>query len=243
MNRTPTSPLKSLASLVAVVVILATTSLAQTAPPTQTASDRPDLKHMDQVPVNLVGWLDSKKAKVGDKFTMKTIQPQHVDFATGPGIDLPKNSRFGGTILAVQSFQKDKPEARITLQIDYVILADGKQMPLHAIITGVAMSDLAAANHGADGGGGGGRRGSSSSTPSAPANVLSESNTPALVDDILPKGSSSAATNVTISTSQTRIPDLTLSVSSRGTISGMLSSKKKNIQLDDGTHFMLRVWQ
>ncbi len=229
-----------------IVVCLAITGLssqAQTAAPAKSAAAAPDKTAITPVTTELVGWLDSKKAKAGDTVVLKTTQTVR----TSQGTEIKKGTKLVGTILVAHSYKKGEPGSQLTLQFDYADLGGGKKLALNTRITSVKLSDQAANNADHDstvGGKGSAVAQGSVSATSGRGSVVAVGSAPSYIGDLTAQPSTFGGGPSVATAQNTGIPGLILTVSTGdGTVAGILSVKGNNILLDSGTHFSLVIIQ
>jgi hypothetical protein len=202
------------------------------------------------VNVDLVGWLDSKKAKAGDPFVLKTTQTVR----TSQGTEIKKGTKLVGTILATQSFQKDKGLSQMSVEIDYADLGGGNKLPLNTRIMRIDPSDQVANNSNSDGAGVSASArvaagttstsngaGNPRSSPLATSSVNGSVGNLTQIQDKFNGNNEGAQGNQ--SAAKTGVPGLLLSSSSGGNVAAILAGVKMNILLDSGTHIQLAIVQ
>ena len=187
------------------------------------------------IPAELVKSLDSKKVKEGDPVSAKVS----MDLLSGGKIAIPRESKLVGHVTEAKGRGRGESESTLGVIFDGLILKNGQQVPLHAIVqaVGAPITSVAAGENeriptaGSPNVNAGGvyggmpnpqmPRGSGSPQDSGPGNV-------AKVQPLPPN-----ATGVV------GISGLTLrNISS---VSSVLASEKKNVKLDSGTQLLLRT--
>jgi hypothetical protein len=122
---------------------------------------------MTAVHGELVGKLDSKRAKVGDPVIVKTTEKAR----TAEGIEIPKGSRLIGHVTDVQAHGSGNQDSHLGLEFDRAELKNGRAFAIHSMLESVAPArgplgergadpdDLFASAPAGNGGLGGGRSG------------------------------------------------------------------------------------
>lgn len=87
-------------------------------------------------PVNgeLVGKLDSKSAKTGDRVVVKTTERVQ----TANGAVIPKGSRLVGHITEVQPHGSGHPDSQMGIEFDRAELKGGQNLAIHSVIQSVS---------------------------------------------------------------------------------------------------------
>jgi len=75
----------------------------------------------------------TRKAKVGDLVTAKTVRDLHLK-----DLDIPKGSRLVGTVAAVQSRKDGDGNSSLSIKFDKVEFKDGKTLPVEGLIVSIA---------------------------------------------------------------------------------------------------------
>jgi hypothetical protein len=103
---------------------------------------------MRPVQGELVGKLDSKSARVGDRVVVKTTEKAR----TADGVTIPKGSRLVGHVTEVQAHGKGSEQSRMGIEFDRAELRGGQSMAIHSVIESVspAGNAMAAADAGGD---------------------------------------------------------------------------------------------
>jgi co-chaperonin GroES (HSP10) len=224
-------------------------------------------------PVNgeLVGKLDSKSAKVGERVVVKTNEKVR----TASGIVIPKGSRLIGRVTEVQAHGSGHADSSMGLEFDQAELKNGQDIAIHSVIESVAPPANAVASMSNDdsldapmapmGGGGrmvggGGVRGGGlvggtlNGATSATGRVGSDFGSTA-GGTLQTTGNLSGNTTANVGNGlrgetgangmlglhATAIHGLMLDSSATGSASGVLSASKRNIHLDSGTQMVLGV--
>ena len=224
-----------------------------------------DRATMNPVNGELLGKLDSKTAKPGDKVAVKTTQA----FRTAEGVLVPKGSRLVGHVTEVQAHGSGNQDSRLGIQFDRAELKNGESFMVQSTIESVAppANAVAAASmdSSADMGviGGGGARamggghagggllgGGGSALSSTTAGVGSglghtvgaagslTSGTGASVGNGL---SGAAGATGGLAAHATSVPGVMLAGAATGSASGVLSASKHNVHLDSGTQMTLGI--
>jgi hypothetical protein len=199
------------------------------------------------IPAELSKSVDAKKVKVGDQIEAKST----VDMLSNGQIVMPRNTRVMGHVTSVKAHSKESPDSMVGISFDRLIMKDGREMPLQALLQAVGPplnafsagggAPVAPVGPGSGGGApggmgagsmGGGGRGGASSQPSYPSAGM-----PSSPDSSVPHGSSTGALSPS-SQGVVGIRDLSLSATPQASV---LSSSSKNVHLDGGTQLMLRV--
>jgi hypothetical protein len=105
------------------------------------ASHASSTTEMRPVTGELVGKLDSKTAKPGDKVVLKTNKK----IQSADGTVIPKGSRLVGHVTEVQAHQKGHGDSHIGLLFDRAELKDGQSMAIHSMIESMQPSASALA--------------------------------------------------------------------------------------------------
>ena len=239
--------MKFLNTGIVLLVLLAIPGLARAqagSPNTATPAAQPPSTSSDNslkvapgalIPAELVKSLDSKKVKEGDPVNAKVS----MDLLSGGKIAIPRESKLVGHVTEAKARGKGESESTLGVVFDRLILKNGQEVPVHAIVqaVGAPLVSVAAgeneriASAGSPNVNAGGQfggmpnpqmpRGAGGSQDSGPANV-------ARVQPLAPN-----ATGVV------GISGLTLRNTS--SVSSVLASEKKNVKLDPGTQLLLRT--
>jgi hypothetical protein len=95
----------------------------------------------------LVGSLDARKSKRGDRVEARTVQ----DVKQDGKVVLKKGTVLTGHVTRVQARTKEQAQSQIGIIFDHAVLRHGEQVPLHATIQALAAAqNLTAASMGSD---------------------------------------------------------------------------------------------
>ena len=236
--------------LVTCSAMSATRGQAAASSPTQAASQQGS-DAGSQIPASTViaaelsKSIDSKKAKSGDKVEARTV----MDVLSHGTISIPRNSKVVGHVTEAKASSKESPGARLGLLFDRVILKDGRQLEMQAVLQALARPLHNAAL------GDGGFSDDNSGIPSAssgqnddilhgvrmpsrvPAGPTSNDSDRASIDANVPPGRTTTALGPA-SQGVVGIKGLTLKKEEDRWV---LVSEKENVHLDDGMQIVLRV--
>jgi hypothetical protein len=226
---------------------------------------------MRPVKGELVGKLDSKSAKEGDRVEVKTRE----SVKTADGTVIPKGSRLVGHVTSVQAHGSGSANSQMAIAFDRAELKGGQSLAIQSEIRSVAppMSAVAAGSmeseddFGGSAMGGGGRTargarvgggGLLGGATSASAGELASTTQRASSGLDATAGETVRATGhvaggageraglaaratSSVGAHATGIPGVMLAGSGSGSASGTLSATKKNVHLDAGTQMELGV--
>jgi len=233
----------SLSKLLLLLTLTSAVVLAQTAPessPAQGASaESVKIAPGTVIPAELAKSLDSKKLKEGDPVTAKTA----VDMLSGGTVIVPRDSKIVGHVTQATSRGKGESESTLGIIFDRLILKNGDQIPLQAVVQAVgapitsrtaAMSEDNNPRTGPDStpGGYGGHPGMPG--PRQTSNTVGARN-----PEDQPANLGGAQPLPNNATGVVGISGLTLRTTSA--TSSILASEKKNVKLDSGTQLLLRT--
>jgi hypothetical protein len=208
---------------------------------------------MKPVNTELVGKLDSKTAKPGDKVIAETKE----DVKTADGTDIPKGSRLIGEVTAVKPHSKEVQNSEVAVRFDRAELKNGQDLAIRSTIQSIAPPEDAMANNSPDmgapmagpaatGGSMAGSRTGATSVPAAPNGMTP--GTAATDSRTTTQGSNntSAAGKVVSGSGAdairtTDVPGVFLASNANAPISGTLFATKSNVHLDGGTRMVLNV--
>ncbi len=191
------------------------------------------------IPAELAKSIDSKKAKEGDPVTAKVA----VDMLSGGTVIVPRDTKITGHVTEAKSRGKGESESTLGIIFDRLILKNGQEIPLHAVVQAVGAPIVARApsmsennnprsNPASNPGGYGSHPGmGGTGQPSNPGGAQNSEDQPANVGGTPPLPMN--ATGVV------GISGLTLRTTSA--TSSTLASEKKNVKLDSGTQLLLRT--
>jgi hypothetical protein len=218
-------------------------------------------------PVNaeLVGKLDSKTARTGDRVVVKTTE----SMKTAEGAVIPKGSRLVGHVTSVQAHGSGSADSAMSIQFDRAELKSGQSMAIDSTIRSVApptsVSDAGSMDSDEFFGGntrtaaggrsrGGMLAGTAHATAASTERVSSGAGSTA---GSATRATGHAATNSMASTGgkahaaagatnsvaahPTGIPGVMLAGRASGSESGTLSASRRNVHLDSGTQMVLGV--
>jgi hypothetical protein len=193
--------------------------------------------------------VDAKKAKEGDTVEAKLVS----ELISNGQVVVPKDSKLLGHVTQAKARTKEQPESSLGLSFDKIVTKDGKEIPLRAEIQAVGAPPQTAASMPSDTGpvspagpsapagttggmsgqtaGAAGRMGTSAPSDTAPPTVGGPTGAP----------SSSRAASPGLTASSTGvvgIEGVNLQSSANGSV---LTSNSKNVKLEGGTQFLLRV--
>ena len=204
--------------------------------------------------------IDAKKNKIGDEVMTTTVE----DLKSNGQVVIPKNSKVIGHITQIQSRSKDNARSQIAIVFDRLMIKDGSEISVSALIQAVAAPQTAPAGEneqsstgygevgGSTGGGmaGSGGRGSSPSgyPPGAGGRGPSGgiAGTPAGAENSAGgaagqvRDANSARLTAT-SQGVLGLKGLSLSTQDDGSSGSVISSDHRNVHLEHGTQFVLRV--
>jgi hypothetical protein len=109
------------------------------AEPVQHTASAPEVSNAELRPVRaeLVGKLDSKSAKAGDKVVLKTT-----DNATiADGTVIPKGSKIEGTVVDVKPHDDTNRNSQVTLQFTQAELKGGQTVPIKSVLQSVSPAE------------------------------------------------------------------------------------------------------
>lgn len=86
------------------------------------------------IPVELSKSLDAKKARVGDKVEAKLP----ADLLSRGKIVVPRNSKVIGHVADAKGHNKESPESRVSVAFDRLVMKDGREIPLQAVVQAIA---------------------------------------------------------------------------------------------------------
>lgn len=193
--------------------------------------------------------LDAKKNKIEDEVATTILE----DLRSNGEVLIPKDSKVVGHITQIQARSKEHPESQIAIAFDRLVIKDGAEMPISALIQAVAAPETGPADeHGQSGTGYGEVGGSTGGTIAGRSSPSSESGRGASgrvagrPDGAANSGNSAdqAAGRRGLSpTSQGVIGLKGLSLSAKGQApqGSVISSDHHNVHLEHGTQFVLRV--
>ena len=224
---------------------------------TNSPASAPEAPAAEMSPVNgeLVSKLDSKTAKAGDNFVIKTKS----NIKTADGTEIPKGSKLIGHVLVAQPSNAGA-NSQVALQIDHIELKGGQSLPVHSQIQSIAPPDGSASTGGpAPGGAVNGSAAPASPGPalgaanggsrpsSAPRTAAADPAT-AHAGDGGPAAGTVVAKNGNIAISTTSIPGVLLANNVPGQqdprmaqASSILLGAKRDIELDGGTQMVVGV--
>jgi hypothetical protein len=189
----------------------------------------------------LSGGMDSKKAKVGEAFTLHTTEP--VKSSDGRMI-LPKGTKVIGHLTQAEARSKGATESTLGLAFDKAVLKDGREMPLNVAVQAIGAPIVFSVDQTASpppdgvvqgtarsspmGGGGHG-------SPAAAQPPTSGVGSGATVPDGSPQTQLGPSSHGVVG-----IHGLTLNRAAANTsLVAVLTSDGKNVHLDNGTRFLL----
>jgi hypothetical protein len=222
--------------LTAIIAALAGVCLAQqpeTAPPQSLETIPADVL----MAAELAKSLDAKKIKAGDPVEAKIS----VDLLSNGQIVIPRNTKIIGHITSAKPRSKDSPQSSIGIAFDRIVMKDGRQIALKAVIQAMApplpINNLAPGTPGAGDSSPRGQQSGNTGTGQLPRTATNSSGT-------YPGMSTAPASNpnrVPVLTPQSQgavgMNKITLSSEGEATV---ISSDGQNVHLDAGTQLMLR---
>lgn len=216
------------------------------------------------VSAELTKKIDTRNAKVGDEVLAKTTSSAKL----ADGTKLPRGTKLIGKVTEVQARSKADKTAHLAFELDHAVLRDGREVPVHAVLTSVtglsAMAgseDEMSAPPAAVGGGtqGGARAGSGvlggvggaaggvvGGAANAAGNVggAAQSSAGSVMNDTQAAGG--AVSNVgaggTLDHAPVAgLPGVSLSSSAESSSAGSFDAKNRNIDLESGTRMTMNV--
>jgi hypothetical protein len=222
------------------LLMLTSAVMAQTPPNSQSPStEAAKIAPGIVIPAELAKSIDSKKAKEGDPVTAKVV----VDMLSGGAVIVPRDTKIAGHVTEAKSRGKGESESTLGIIFDRLILKNGQEIPLHAVVQAVGAPIVARApsmsennnprsSPASNPGGYGSHPGmGGTGQPSNPAGAQNTEDQPANIGGTPPLPMN--ATGVV------GISGLTLRTTSA--TSSTLASEKKNVKLDSGTQLLLRT--
>lgn len=230
-------------SLATAALLLLATCIALAQAPSNAPSAEPSFKVAPGtiIPAELSKSLDSKKAKEGDPVVAKVS----ADLLSDGAIIVPRNSRITGHVTEAKARGKGESESTLGMVFDRLILKNGQEIPLNAVVQAVgapvSSSVPTAADENPGGpksnpGGYGSPGGMGSPRPSAMPGNPSGTQGPDDQPGASPGPRGHLAANAT---GVVGISGVTLRTTSSA--SSVLASEKKNVKLDSGTQLLLRT--
>ena len=234
------SPPKFLLLMVLTSAVVAQTPLAS--PPNSpqgTSAEAVKIAPGTVIPAELAKSVDSKKVKEGDPVTAKIS----VDMLSGGTVIVPRDSKIVGHVTEAKARGKDGSESTLGIVFDRLILKNGEEIPLNAVVQAVGApmtprgpsvpeDNNPRSTPGSNPGGYGSRPGMGGTRQ--PSNAGGTRNPQDQAANM--GGTQPLPTNAT---GVVGISGLTLrTVSSTGSI---LASEKKNVKLDSGSQLLLRT--
>jgi hypothetical protein len=188
------------------------------------------------IPAELVKSLDSKKLKEGDPVNAKV----NMDLLQGGKVAVPRDSKLIGHVTEAKARGKDESESTLGIVFDRLILKNGQQLQMHALVQAVGLP-MSYSGGGSDTG----ERVGNAGSPNVNAGPYGGMPNPQM-----PRGSGGpqdaaapAAQRVQPlpenATGVVGISGLTLRNTS--SVSSVLASDKKSVKLDNGTQLLLRT--
>lgn len=200
--------------------------------------------------VELSKSLDAKKLKTNDKFEARTV----VDLLSHGQIVIPRNTRIVGHVTEAKAHSKQSPDSVLGIAFERVLMKDGHELPLQAVVQAVARplqtmppfpaeDPMAATATGIP-------SASQSQRGSVTASVATGTQFPNSQGGYPPGGGGGLPSDPASSTGSTVSP---LGPTSKGVVgikglsldssgpASVLSSKTDNVHLDSGTQLILRV--
>ncbi|MBT9329947.1 hypothetical protein [Paracidobacterium acidisoli] len=105
-----------------------------------------------QVSAELTKKIDTKNAKVGDEVAARTTNSTRLS----DGTRLPRGSRLIGKVTEVQAKEGRHGASHLAFAFDHAVMHDGRQIPVHAMLTSLSVPTVAASAEGSDDGMGSG---------------------------------------------------------------------------------------
>jgi len=87
-----------------------------------------------RISAQLTSKVDSKNARVGDQIFAKTMN----DARLSDGTRLPKGTRLAGHVTEVHAKSDDDKTAHLAFSLDRAVLHDGREVPVHSMLTAMA---------------------------------------------------------------------------------------------------------
>ena len=212
------------------VLLIGGWSGAQPATPVQSSNRWPT---GTTIPVELSKALDAKKAKVGDKIEARIP----ADVLAHGQIVIPRGAKIIGHVTEVKTHSKESPDSKLGIGFDTMVMKDGQETALPAVVQAVARPLQLVAPDTRMGGGGGVSSGDASSgtmpsrsperVAAIPIDTGSDTPPPATVAPL-------AATSQGV----VGMKGLSLKASAG---SSVVSSETDNVRLESGTQMILRV--
>lgn len=226
------------------LLMLTCAVVAQTPPASEPNSPQPGTEAVKiapgtVIPAELAKSLDSKKVKEGDPVTAKIA----VDMLSGGTVIVPRDSKIAGHVTEAKSRGKGESESTLGISFDRLILKNGEEIPLHAVVQAVGAPITARgpsmsednnprSSPASNAGGYGSRPGMGGTRqPSNAGGTKNPEDQPANI-----AGTQPLPVNAT---GVVGISGLTLRTVS--STSSILASEKKNVKLDSGTQLLLRT--
>jgi hypothetical protein len=94
------------------------------------------------VSAELTKRIDTKNAKVGDEVNAKTTSAAKLS----DGTNLPKGTKLLGKVTDVRAKSNDDKTSHLAFALDRAVLRDGREVPVHAVLTSVAGPAMASAS-------------------------------------------------------------------------------------------------
>ena len=219
-----------------------------------TADSAATTAEMKPVNTELVGKLDSKTAKPGDKVIAKTKE----DVKTADGTDIPKGSKLLGEVTAVKPHSKEVQNSEVAVRFDRAELKNGQDLAIRSTVQSIAPPEDQMANNSPDmmgapmagpaatGGSMAGSRTGATSVPAAPNGMTPGTAVTGSATTTQGSNNTSAAGKVVSGSGAnairtTDIPGVFLASNANAPISGTLFAAKSNVHLDGGTRMVLDI--
>ena len=94
------------------------------------------------VSAELTKRIDTKNAKVGDEVNAKTTSAAKLS----DGTNLPKGTKLVGKVTDVRAKSNDDKTSHLAFALDRAVLRDGREVPVHAVLTSVTGPAMASAS-------------------------------------------------------------------------------------------------
>src|ERR1700729_3093965 len=145
MNR-PGAPMKKIfkITVIAGLLPLGSIAVAHQAPQTAggSASSLPSLENGSLLYAELSKAVDAKKAKAGDPVTAQLV----ADVLSHGKIVIHRDAKLIGHITEAQPYSKEKPESRLGIVFEKIILKGGQEVPFDSVLMALRPAQIAPAS-------------------------------------------------------------------------------------------------
>ncbi len=191
------------------------------------------------IPTELSKSLDAKKAKVGDKFEIKTS----MDMLQNGQIVIPRNSKIEGHVTSAKPHTKDSPDSELGLAFDRIFIKNGKELPLQAVVQAIAppiiISNDAPGTPAGIGSKPPGQQSGNVGSADAPGTALSSA--PQIPSMNAPAVASSAGGGIVLNSESHGAVGMKGTTVAGTKDPNLITSSSQNVHLDGGTQIMLRT--